>query len=74
MAVEDWVVQSPWPESEVLVDGSPQPVSAEGTFRVYLTDGKVHQIRRREETAEVAAGGILTSGQVIARMGIGGKG
>lgn len=49
VAVEDWVVQSPWPESEVVVDGNLQPVSAAGTFRVYLTDGKVHQIRRREE-------------------------
>jgi hypothetical protein len=49
VAVEDWGVQSPWPESEVVVDGNLQPVSAAGTFRVYLTDGKVHQIRRREE-------------------------
>ena len=49
---KDWTIQSPWPDSEVVVDGEVIKVASSfGTFNVYLTGGKVHQIRRKTRDA-----------------------
>lgn len=45
MPAQDWVVQSPWPDAEVLVDGEPTAVDSDGLFRVLLSQGRVHEIR-----------------------------
>ncbi|CAE7760074.1 unnamed protein product [Symbiodinium pilosum] len=39
----DFLVQSPWPGSEILVDGQVADVRS-GVFRVGLTEGRIHQI------------------------------
>ena len=46
---KEWTIQSPWPDAEVVVDDEVMKVSSLGTFHVYLTGGKVHQIRRRDD-------------------------
>lgn len=51
---KDWTIQSPWPDSEVVVDGEVIKVASSfGTFNVYLTGGKVHQIRRKTRDGSI---------------------
>ncbi|CAK9113961.1 WW domain-containing oxidoreductase [Durusdinium trenchii] len=40
----DWLVQSPWPGQDVLVNGQVTNVGADGLFRVFLTDREVVRI------------------------------
>ncbi|CAE7579745.1 ASHR1 [Symbiodinium natans] len=43
----DFLVQSPWPDSEILVDGQIAQVRS-GVFHVGLSEGRIHEIRPAE--------------------------
>ena len=44
---EDFLVQSPWPDSDILVDGQVAQVRS-GIFHVGLSEGRLHEITPKE--------------------------
>ncbi|CAJ1382955.1 unnamed protein product, partial [Effrenium voratum] len=48
----DWLVQSPWPDFQVLVDGEVVPVQPDGVFHVFVNEGQVHSITAGQRERE----------------------